>query len=223
MKLYYFTTAHYGLSNIAKQRLKVATLHDMNDPFELLCVNARHKQTRQALRRLKDWAHREFGVLCFSPHWRNLLMWSHYADRHRGVALELDVDSASVIDVQYTNVRVDWDVPKILSGGGFTTEHAEAIFKTKASHWEYEEERRVVIKLREAHREEDMYFERVSPTLRIVGIVLGPLCAVTDRQLRAVIPSGQKFGVTRSRLAFKSFDVVSDKARKPRALIGAGP
>ena len=85
-------------------------------------------------------------------------MWSHYADKHRGVALEMQVDPASVIEVRYTKSRVDWDVLKILAVGGFAAEHAEAIFSTKSSHWQYEEERRVAIKLQEAHSDEGLYF-----------------------------------------------------------------
>jgi hypothetical protein len=220
MRLYHFTAPDHGLSSLANQRLKVALLHEMNDPFELMCVNARSKPTRQALRRLKDWAHDRFGALCFSPHWSNPMMWSHYGAKHRGVALEVEVNPFSVIEVRYRKTRVEWDAPRVLGNGGFTPAHAEQIFSTKSAHWQYEEERRVAIDLRQADRDGSLYFERLGPMLQIVGVVLGPLCTITDSQIRAVVPRGRTVVVRNSRLAFKSFDVVPDKARKPRPVVG---
>jgi hypothetical protein len=35
MRVYYFVPANYGLENIIKQRVKIARLNELNDPFEL--------------------------------------------------------------------------------------------------------------------------------------------------------------------------------------------
>jgi hypothetical protein len=36
MKVYKFLDAHYGLKSLSEKRLKISTLKDLNDPFELL-------------------------------------------------------------------------------------------------------------------------------------------------------------------------------------------
>jgi len=34
----------------------------------------------------------QYGVLCLTPHWDNLLMWAHYGDAHRGICLGFDIE-----------------------------------------------------------------------------------------------------------------------------------
>lgn len=70
MRVYHFVSADHGLTDIRRQRLKIATLRDINDPFELtICCN--DAKRRQVLRSFRNkWAER-FGMLCFSRDWRN--------------------------------------------------------------------------------------------------------------------------------------------------------
>lgn len=58
----------------------------LNDPFELRpSGDEQHKQ-------LLDSTYFEFAVVSLSETNNNLLMWSHYADQHKGIVVEFDVN-----------------------------------------------------------------------------------------------------------------------------------
>ena len=78
MRAFHFTAAGYALENIRHQRLKVARIMDLNDPFEFLCGDLADPKARVAFRKFKEFEANRSGVLCFSKGWRNPLMWSHY-------------------------------------------------------------------------------------------------------------------------------------------------
>lgn len=94
MRLYHFTSRDYGLSNLAQRRLKIATLDDINDPFELEAFSLTNAADRPTYRRFKDEWSKRFGILCFSRSWSNPVQWSHYGEKHRGMCLGFDVDDS---------------------------------------------------------------------------------------------------------------------------------
>jgi|688.fasta_scaffold381387_1 hypothetical protein len=82
------------------------------------------------------------GVLCLSEVCEDILMWSHYADSHRGVCLEFDgcfEFFANAQKVDYPPTR-----PRINPFRQNPTEMMEAALLTKAEHWKYEREWRIV-------------------------------------------------------------------------------
>lgn len=81
------------------------------------------------------------GVSCFSWRHDNLLMWSHYAENHKGVCLEYNIAYAPIffkdlLQVKYTDNYPNIDYVK--HGSKAITE----IITTKSTHWSYEEEYR---------------------------------------------------------------------------------
>ena len=106
MKAYHFLPANYGLANLQRRHLKVATIPELNDPFELLCLDLSDPELRSAMRAWKAEIGRRFGLLCFSRTWRNPVQWSHYADRHRGLCLGFELpESDYARDVTYSGRR----------------------------------------------------------------------------------------------------------------------
>lgn len=91
MKLYHFINAHYGLAAIRDQRIKLSTYDDLNDPFELYAATLNDCEIRETFYQLKNNLSKVMGLLCCSKSWSNSLLWSHYADRHKGIALVLEV------------------------------------------------------------------------------------------------------------------------------------
>src|SRR3546814_15526274 len=88
MRVYHFVNCEYGLQDIARRRLKVATLADVNDPFEMLSLNLKDSGLRATLGKARKEFGERRGMLCFSRGWRNPVQWSHYADHHRGLRSE---------------------------------------------------------------------------------------------------------------------------------------
>lgn len=85
---------------------------------------------------------KEINVCCFTKRNDDILMWSHYADYHRGICLEFNRSNEffkSVIKVKYRSY-----FPKL---NRFTTppeEQTPTIVRTKHIEWEYEKERRLL-------------------------------------------------------------------------------
>ncbi len=84
------------------------------------------------------------GVLCLSETPNNTLMWSHYADEHKGCVVGIDVtqlpsDSYFPFKVNYQTQYPQMEYLKC------TSNFLKMWGLTKSSHWQYEEERRILL------------------------------------------------------------------------------
>ncbi len=92
---------------------------------------------------LKDLM-RHSGVICFSEDPDNVLMWSHYGDKHHGVCLGFESNKLpnDLHRVEYSNF-----LPCIKWNEWFAEDNSEAkkkFYLTKSNHWRYEHEWRLV-------------------------------------------------------------------------------
>src|SRR5437762_4637776 len=107
MRVFHLTHAEYALSNIALGRIKIARIADLNDPFELLAANlGNNKDLRRAMREWRSELHKTKGLLCFSRDWESPVIWSHYADKHRGICLGFELSDKLVEEVKYVEDRL---------------------------------------------------------------------------------------------------------------------
>lgn len=86
----------------------------------------------------------ELSVCCFSKNPRNILMWSHYADKHEGVCVKFDTLNASLFQQA---IEVSYGSSFIPEYNFFTDSKMEGLHKqiyNKAPDWSYEEEMRIV-------------------------------------------------------------------------------
>lgn len=211
MRVYHLLPSRFVESSVRERRLKIARVQELNDPFELLAGNLRSKADRQAARRWKEVYSRACGLLCFSPHWRSPVMWSHYADRHRGVCLGFDIVDSQAVRVEYNNQRIPVAYKAGNSVNGLDADFANRVLSTKFEHWRYEEEIRLFVPLHPKHREGKLYFHPFSETLKLREIGLGPLCELETTYIRDLVASMKpKVKVFRTRLAFQTFTIVRD-------------
>lgn len=84
----------------------------------------------------------QVGVFCVSAKSDDLLMWSHYADSHRGICLEFDGISKLMAHAQKVNYSKE-RVPINPYEDSQLTMVDKAIL-TKSVHWSYEEEWRLI-------------------------------------------------------------------------------
>ena len=106
MKLYYFTNAEYGLSDLREKHLKIARINQLNDPFEFMSADLSNDDLRKGIEALKEYHNGIIGLLCFSKNWDNPVQWAHYADKHKGLCLGFDVASSLCIKVDYKDERL---------------------------------------------------------------------------------------------------------------------
>jgi Protein of unknown function (DUF2971) len=80
-------------------------------------------------------------IYCLTPIPDSTLMWSHYADNHRGIVLEYSTDNAVfgiAQEVQYLSSYPRWSPHDLM------TKSTVQLLLTKSDDWEYEREYRVI-------------------------------------------------------------------------------
>jgi hypothetical protein len=99
------------------------------------------------IKRLVDAEMKRKGVFCLSETWRSPLMWSHYADEHRGICLEYDttqIPHPAIAAVDYRSPRsvkasdlIQW---KIRASSEAELRVHNTYFFAKSPEWQYEKE-----------------------------------------------------------------------------------
>lgn len=141
------------------------------------------------------------GVLCVSTKRDDILMWSHYADSHRGICLEFDGTApfmAHAQKIKYADERIAInpykDTPNVMM---------EKSLLIKSNHWEYESEWRL---LRYGKGPGVVKFRPVNLT----GIILGALASASTINL--VKSWGQRrsapIKVYRASVSSKRFELI---------------
>lgn len=85
----------------------------------------------------------KLGLLCLSKEFQNILMWSHYANNHKGIVIEFDIKQdpdffISPIEVNYIDTYEPINYPKN------ERKSIEKIVSTKSNDWKYESEVRII-------------------------------------------------------------------------------
>ena len=205
VRLYHFLSAEHALNDIAQKRLKISQIEQLNDPFELWCVYQADRRLRDALRVYKDQIAAQFGVLCFSRHWHNPVLWSHYADKHRGICLGFDIARRGVKPVTYQSERPRLRFPP-------SRLDADQLLYTKFLDWQHEEEWRSWIQIDDSDRATGLYFYNFDSHVQLSEVIVGPLCNVTEAKVRDALKDYENnISVIKARLAFKTFQVVRNR------------
>jgi len=213
MRVYHFLPAKWALDDLENKRLKIATFDDLNDPFELFVFNVSNPVLRRALKMTKEHTAGETGFLCFSRNWKNPLLWSHYADKHRGVCLGFDIQ-ADVKPVNYTEKRLEINLNSFEAlPQEEQLKRMKQLLLTKYLGWAYEDEVRAHTSLEERDTSTGLYYFEFGENLKLKEIIAGPLCSVENRKKikEAIGRCSETVEVIQARLAFRSFDVVRDK------------
>jgi hypothetical protein len=140
MIAYHFTSEKHALDAISNQCLKLSLIDDLNDPFELFAADLPDSESRKEALKFKNNMSTRVGILCFSKNWGNPLLWSHYADRHKGVALEFKIKDDIALPVKYRKNRFSINLKDLADNiRKVTKEETEGLWLTKYKSWEYEE------------------------------------------------------------------------------------
>ena len=175
MRVYKFLNAQFGMKSIKEKRLKISTVDDLNDPFELLPFGMEDKTKRIALNLARSTWAAEHGILCFSADWRDPVIWAHYSDKHRGLCLGFEIPH-EVVGSQTQRVEYISDplpFPADFARLEDTTrqEMVKKMMCTKYRNWEYEHEIRTWTDL------EEEFFD-FCETLRLAEVIIGAECQI---------------------------------------------
>ena len=215
MRLYHFTSEHFGLEAIRDSRLKIARINELNDPFEFLGL-ALDKNGRKHLHNWKKTFGEQFGMISMSFVWQHPLLWGHYADKHKGLCLGFDVpDRGRFKKVSYVSQR-----PTLAQIGRNTLDELDGkdlqkLLFSKFEAWEYETEFRAFCRLDEKDPVNDHYYMKFSKVLKLAQVIVGERSTVTIERLQRVLAKKHKsVGFFRARAGFKRFEVVENLNKK---------
>jgi hypothetical protein len=194
--LYRFLPATAALRSLDSTALLTSQPAKLNDPFdcrpEFIDHGTRTEEEKVRLAQIFLARRSEmFGVLCFSRRWNHHLMWSHYADHHRGIALVLSLpDAPQLHQIKYRRKRAVVDLDDIDVGGRHSVTGFEESFVIKPLAWRYELETRIVTRTEDLRNEEGRHFH-IFGTDVFQGAILGLRCEVSAAELRGIFQRRQ--------------------------------
>jgi hypothetical protein len=133
-------------------------------------LEKRKKSIQTAIRQIN----RGIGIFSMSARCDNLLMWSHYADCHRGICVEFKVTGGKLFGCDLCEVNYEEEYPKLSVYDDIDLEWTKRYLTTKACDWRYEQEWRIV------YRETGC---QVFPSEELTGAILGARISKKDKKL----------------------------------------
>tara|TARA_R110001606_G_C15302699_1_gene642754 strand:+ start:471 stop:1223 length:753 start_codon:yes stop_codon:yes gene_type:complete len=125
----------------AKERNFVITEDQINDVF-LKNKDSKNEINELFLEILKGQKDNTW-VSCFSKEYDEILMWSHYAEKHKGICIGFstyNIENRNLLHVDYVN---DFE-KKVVESNSFDVKPYDYWLKTKYIKWSYEDEVRVI-------------------------------------------------------------------------------
>lgn len=206
MRVYHLLPRKWALCDLKHLRLKVATFDNLNDPFELRGVALENRADRLRFNRWRKRTASRLGLLCFSKSWRNPVLWSHYADEHKGICLGFDVPESFLYEVKYVSERLQFEqlVPDEVQ--------LQQLLRTKFKDWEYEAEYRRIVRLHKTSEADNLHSRQFDSDLELREVVLGARCKVEKEHLEQLFGEGfSRIELVQARPAFQTFNVVTDQ------------
>src|SRR5450631_4442390 len=122
-----------------RQRYSFLTDEQFNESFR--CNLDRYKSMcDEAINGLQNLVNEQFSVLCMSSTKDNIMMYSHYADKHQGVCLEFTLPANNRLQPEKVEYVEEFPEPPFAEEGEELRQLAVALLTTKAKFWDYENE-----------------------------------------------------------------------------------
>lgn len=213
MRVYKFYPAKWGLEALSKRRLKVSPIDELNDPFEYLSLDLGDKNVRAWATQFRKNVSQDNGIISFSKNWHQPLMWAHYAESHRGLALGFEVPDSILFKINYIENRIEPD-SDIDRNSDKMQGLIQKLLTTKHKEWSYEDEYRLVRKLENCVSEVDKFFSDFNEKVVLKEVILGARYETSNSdQLSSELKSE---GVTfqTARAEFQGFRMTPQKCSK---------
>jgi hypothetical protein len=145
-----FRPFEYLVDIVAKKRLYASKFSDLNDPMEGQYLYENFGGAEEDMKETLKSQKQELRLCSLSEKPDDTLMWSHYADGHRGVVVGIEIDK-----FKYDVRPITYDGPARVTNYDSDLDTAKEILSHKLEAWEYEEEVRVFVN-RKHHVEVDL-------------------------------------------------------------------
>lgn len=126
------------IKSIKNNKLWLSHTNNFNDPVDPTIKRYKGKY---------DYILDSIKVGCLITNYDNTLMWSHYADKHKGMCVEYDI--SNIIDKEdYVIRKINYDMKAIVDENSidniFDINLLLDLFCIKSKEWEYEDEYRIL-------------------------------------------------------------------------------
>lgn len=203
---YHFLSSKNAIHDLERKMIRVSQIDTLNDPFELLpYLGQTDSQERNIYYNIRKVVSKEIGLLCFSQCWNEPLLWGHYADKHKGIALGFKILGYTILKVDYRMERVKLRLKNRVS---LDKQHfLDILTKIKYQNWSYEKEYRILVNLKDCILIDGHYFIQFGYNLIIKEIILG--CKY-DNSEEYILNLSKEFDakVIPSRMAFRKYQIV---------------
>jgi len=203
---YHFLSSRNAIHDLERQMIKVSLIDTLDDPFELMpYLRKMDREHRKLYYDVRKNVSKKYGLLCFSKNWNEPLLWGHYADKHKGVALGFAISKYRIIEVDYQPKRIKLELKD-------NPKHNETAFlielvRTKYHNWKYENEIRILVSLKDCIKLGGHFFINFDDNLSLKEIILG--CKF-DNNEEYILKLSQKLNakVIPSRMAFGEYSII---------------
>lgn len=223
MIVYYFTSSEFAIKALRDRRLKIARINELNDPFQLCAGSFSDSDGQSKLETFKNRMNERYGIVCFSKSYDDPVLWSHYAEHHRGVVLVFEIPDDRAITAHYQPERFRLDVDAAMRRDGFSEVDLQALIAAKFASWQYENEVRLICGLNDHFCQIDakgkkVYFESLSlesfgaDALKLVGLIRSARCDLKPADIASELLAVDLLPVQDARLDLSSSRVVAGES-----------
>ena len=137
------------MDSIKREYKYASKIFDFNDPIDPTIRLIKNKINKKNMKHILN----KIRIACFSTNHLNMLMFSHYADKHKGICIEYDFSEfnktdTTLLEVNYEKkLHIDNKSLQITSFSGEIKKQETSffdLFNTKHKSWKYEKEYRVI-------------------------------------------------------------------------------
>ncbi|HCH0820009.1 DUF2971 domain-containing protein [Vibrio parahaemolyticus] len=125
----------FTLDILVNQRLYASPFNDLNDPMEGAFIYGENKLPAWISKFIME-ERSDYRILSLTEDPNNMLMWSHYANSHKGVALGVKPTADFAVEPVDYVAKLDLDIMQ--------DDIIKSIFMRKLDLWKYEREHRVI-------------------------------------------------------------------------------
>ena len=142
----------------------------MNDPLEGFFQYSKNILTDSNIKDLYNEKNL-YGICCFSENYKNILMWSHYADNHKGICIEVHVDKILCDQEDIDIIKIDYI--KSIATIANPDVNVKSLLSKKLTPWKYEKEIRLFSNGKNVQKKIG----------KITKIILGPSISDKNKEL----------------------------------------
>lgn len=217
VKIYRYLEAKWAVKTLRERRLKVSLIKGLNDPFEwrigTISEDIKHDTVgREAFDEFVDRLDKQFGMISYSGEMADPVIWSHYADKHKGIALQFDhLLVEELLPIAYCHALPTFDVTGFLKNGSdanYTLSILKMAYGRKSPSWAYEKEYRVHFNLATQCKEESGIFYKAIPDYFLKRVILGVRCTAKREVEQALAEGGlADVEIVQARMSDTSYEI----------------